>query len=284
MPSLTNYGANNAKRIRKPVQIISNRAIPLQNVQQTTGSKLTAEIIPIMPAHRCYVEVFAGAAWLLFRKPASKTEVINDINGELVNMYRVIKHHRQAFIDEMRIMPVARDLYNLQRATPPEVLTDIQRAVRFYYTLRTAFGAKVVGQTFTISADRPSTFNVEQIEQTITAASERLARVYIDNRPYHKVIDALDRKDTLFYLDPPYWDCENVYGRGLFSKDDFTRMAEQLAGIKGKFIMSINDVPQIRQLFAQFHIREVNTRYSLNKAQNKAVTELLITNYPLPCN
>ena len=89
-------------------------------------SKLTAEIIPIMPAHRCYVEVFAGAAWLLFRKPASKTEVINDINGELVNMYRVIKHHRQAFIDEMRIMPVARDLYNLQRATPPEVLTDIQ--------------------------------------------------------------------------------------------------------------------------------------------------------------
>ena len=247
-------------------------------------SKLTAEIIPIMPAHRCYVEVFAGAAWLLFRKPISKTEVINDINGELVNMYRIIKHHRQAFIDEMRIMPVARDLYNLQRATPPEVLTDIQRAVRFYYTLRTAFGAKVVGQTFTINADRPSTFNVEQIEQTITAASERLARVYIDNRPYHKVIDALDRKDTLFYLDPPYWDCEDVYGRGLFGKDDFTRLAGQLAGIKGKFIMSINDVPQIRQLFGQFHIKEVNTRYSLNKAQNKAVTELLITNYPLPCN
>ena len=181
-------------------------------------------------------------------------------------------------------MPVARDLYNLQRATPPEVLTDIQRAVRFYYTLRTAFGAKVVGQTFTISADRPSTFNVEQIEQTITAASERLARVYIDNRPYHKVIDALDRKDTLFYLDPPSWNCEDVYGRGLFGKDDFTRLAGQLAGIKGKFIMSINDVPQIRQLFGQFHIKEVNTRYSLNKAQNKAVTELLITNYPLPCN
>lgn len=96
------------------------------------------------------------------------------------------------------------------------------------------------------------------------------------------VIDALDRKDTLFYLDPPYWDCEDVYGRGLFSKDDFTHLAKQLAGIKGKFIMSINDVPQIRELFGQFHIKEVNTRYSINKDQNKAVTELLITNYPTP--
>lgn len=62
-------------------------------------SKLTSQIIPLIPEHRCYVEVFAGAAWMLFRKPPSKVEVINDINDELVTFYRVIKHHRTAFVD-----------------------------------------------------------------------------------------------------------------------------------------------------------------------------------------
>ena len=86
--STTRIGGSQASKL-KPTQTSS----PIAWVGGK--SKLTAEIIPIMPAHRCYVEVFAGAAWLLFRKPASKTEVINDINGELVNMYRVIKHHRK---------------------------------------------------------------------------------------------------------------------------------------------------------------------------------------------
>lgn len=242
-------------------------------------SKLTDQIIPLIPPHHGYVEVFAGAAWLLFRKPPSKVEIINDINRDLTNMYKVFRHHPQAFVDAFNHMLVSRDQFDEFMATPPEILTDVQRAARFYYLVRTAFGAKVDHPHFAVGSTRPSRLNLPQLEQDIEAAHARLARVYIENRPFDKVITALDKPSTFFYIDPPYWDCENVYGKGLFSKDDFVRLRDLLANLKGKFILSINDVPQIRELFKDFHIREVCTRYSLCKDSVNDVTELLIMNY-----
>ena len=91
----------------------------------------------------------------------------------------------------------------------------------------------------------------------------------------------MDRSTTFFYLDPPYWDCEDVYGKGIFDKDDFTKLRDLCAGMRGKFIMSINDVPEIRELFKDFHIIEVDTQYSVNRNKVSDVTELLIANFPL---
>lgn len=244
-------------------------------------SKLTADIIPLIPEHRGYVEVFAGAAWLLFRKPPSKAEVINDINGDLITFYRVIKHHRAAFVEAFNDVLTSRAEYDRFLATPAEVLTDIQRAVRFYYVLRNTFGAKVTDSSFVVSSQRPPRINPEQLDEEIREASDRLKRVYIEHLPYHKLIPRLDRPDVFFYLDPPYWDCEDVYGKGLFGKDDFTLLRNLLAKAKGKWLMSINDVPQIRELFSEFYIREVRTQYTLASTDPKRVTELLIANYPI---
>ena len=244
-------------------------------------SKLTSQIIPLIPEHRCYVEVFAGAAWMLFRKPPSKVEVINDINDELVTFYRVIKHHRTAFIDAFNDQLTSRIEYNRFLATPPEVLTDIQRAVRFYYALRNNFGAKITDHSFVVAHQRPARISVDALAADIKDASARLNRVYVEHLPYEKLIPRLDRAHTFFYIDPPYWDCEDVYGKGLFGKDDFVTLRDLLANVKGKFIMSINDVPKIRELFAQFHIKEVATEYSIHSGPTQKVTELLIANYPI---
>ena len=100
---------------------------------------LAGRIIPLMPEHRCYCEVFAGAAWLLFKKPESRLEILNDINMDLVTLYRVIKHHLDEFIRYLRWMVTARDEFERFKAMRADTMTDVQRAVRFYYLHRNAF-------------------------------------------------------------------------------------------------------------------------------------------------
>lgn len=245
-------------------------------------SRLAHTIIERMPEHTTYCEVFAGAAWVLFRKPPAKAEIINDINRELVTLYRCVQHHLPALVEQFRWLLVARDEFDRFMATPAETLTDIQRSARFFYIMKTGFGAKVKGPTFGAAHTQPPRLNLLRIEEDLSAAHVRLSRVLVECRPYAEVIDRYDSAGTLFYLDPPYWGCENDYGLGLFSRDDFGRMAEQLAGVKGKFIVSLNDTPGVREVFARFHIEDVQTRYSINRDTNdrgKAVREVLITNY-----
>jgi DNA adenine methylase len=100
--------------------------------------------------------------------------------------------------------------------------------------------------------------------------------------PFTDLIDRYDRPGTWFYVDPPYWGCENDYGKGLFRRADFEVLADRLARIKGRFILSINDVPAIRKVFGRFELREVQTRYSVGDVDRKAgVKELLFSNAPL---
>ncbi len=245
-------------------------------------SLLTSTIIPLIPPHTCYVEVFAGAAWVLFRKPESKSEIINDINGELVTLYRVLQNHKQAFVDYFANWLCTRADFERLKAIDPATLTDIQRAARFFYLVKLSFGAKATGQTFGVARTTKPRLNLLELDADLEAAHKRLARVFVENRPYEQLIKLHDTPATFFYLDPPYWDCEDVYGKGLFNKDDFVRLRDQLAKAKGKWMVSINDVPQIRALFKDFNIREVATMYSLSAGAKKPVTELLISNYEWP--
>lgn len=243
-------------------------------------SLLANKIVKKIPEHTCYCEVFAGAAWLLFRKEESKVEIINDINKDLITLYRVIKNHLEEFIRYLKWILVARDEFSRFKAENPDTLTDIQRAVRFYYLLRAGYGAKVVGQTFNIGPTRPSSFNLLRIEEELSEAHLRLSRVYIENMHYLKLIERFDRPETFFYIDPPYYGNENDYGDGIFDREDFARLRDVLAGIQGRFIMSINDVREIRELFKNCFIEEVATNYTMPGAhKQKKVTELLISNY-----
>lgn len=248
-------------------------------------SRLAATIIERLPEHRSYVEPFAGGAWVLFGKPPSRVEIINDINSELVTLYRCIKHHLSELVAQFKWLLNAHDEFDRFMATPPETLTDIQRAARFYYLNKTAFGAKAAGQNYGLTVSQPPRLNLLRLEEDFSAAHLRLHRVQIENRPYSHIIDRCDRDDTLFYLDPPYWGCENDYGKLIFERADFARLAEQLARIKGKFILSLNDTLGVREVFADFEMEEVKTRYSMaasSKAKAKSqstVGELLIRNF-----
>lgn len=243
-------------------------------------SLLTGKILPKIPEHTCYVEVFAGAAWILFKKEESPVEIINDINTDLCTLYRVVKHHLEEFIRQLKWVIIARDEYLRFLIETPESLTDIQRAVRFYYLLRCGYGGKVYKQTFNINTTRPAGLNLLRLEEELSAVHLRLSRVYIENKPYQQVLERYDKPHTFFYLDPPYYGFEDYYGKGLFGPGDFEALGAILESRSGKFIMSINDVPEIRRIFNAFRIEPVRTTYMVAGGDKKVKAgELLISNY-----
>lgn len=242
-------------------------------------SQLSKIIVPKIPEHTCYVEGFAGAAWIYWKKPESKVEVLNDINKELVTLYRIVQNHLEEFVRYFKWMLVSRDEFIRLKTVDPETLTDIQRAARFYYLQRNAFGGKVDCQNFGYATTAAPRLNLLRIEEELSMAHIRLAKTFIECLPYHEIIKRYDRKHTFFYLDPPYWNSENDYGKGIFDKFDFQNLADILKNVQGKFILSLNDVPEIRNIFSNFKIEEVNVRYTCSKIKNIAANEVLITNF-----
>lgn len=243
-------------------------------------SQLSKRIIQMMPEHLNYVEVFGGAGWVLFKKTPSKIEVINDINHDLVNLYRVIKYHFDAFLDEFNSLLFSREQYQDFRQSV-NGLTDIQRAVRFYYLLRCAFGCQLDG-AFTYSKDRASRMRFgERLREHLYSVHERLQNVVIENCSYQDVIKHNDKNTTLFYLDPPYWNNETDYGKGIWSRDDFYQLKDILDHIQGKFILSLNNVDEVRDLFKDYRIEQARVRWSIN---NSAMNEPHNGNELIICN
>lgn len=107
---------------------------------------------------------------------------------------------------------------------------------------------------------------------------ERLEGVVLERLDWSELITRYDAPEVLSYLDPPYHGGEADYGKGMFSRSDFRRMADQLAGLRGAFLLSINDVPEVRQAFAQFHIEEVRLKYTVSAGGGTDAAELIVSN------
>ena len=236
--------------------------------------RLADRILPRFPAHSCFVEPFAGGAALFFLRQPAQVEVLNDINGDLVNLYRVVQHHLEEFVRQFKWALSSRQVFKWLQDTRPETLTDIQRAARFYYLQHNAFGAKVSGQTFGTATTTPPGLNLLRLEETLSAAHLRLASAFIEHLPWHDCIDKYDRPHTLFYMDPPYWQTE---GYGVpFPFEQYERMAERMRTLQGKAILSLNDHPDIRHAFEGFHIESVETKYTVGGGSGVRAGEVLI--------
>ena len=223
--------------------------------------RLVAEILPWFEPHTCYVEPFAGAAALLFNKAPSKVEVLNDLNSDLVNLYRVVQHHLDEFVRQFRWALTSRKVFEWAHAAHVDGLTDIQRAARFFYLQKLAFGAKLEGQTFGVATTSTQALNLLRIEEELSAAHLRLSQVVIEHLDWAKCIERYDRPHTLFYCDPPYW---STTGYGVdFGLEQYDRMAELLRSMQGKAIVSVNDIPEMRQAFKGLTMRRLGIRYQV---------------------
>ncbi|MEI6419207.1 MAG: DNA adenine methylase [Sphingomonadales bacterium] len=236
--------------------------------------------------HQTYCEPFVGMGGVFLRRQQpAPVEVINDISLDVITLFRILQEHYPYFIDHLRFRVASRAEFERLMRTDPATLTDLQRAARFLYLQRLAFGGKVAGRSFGVDARTAARFNVTKLEPMLAEIHERLAGVIIERLPHGDFIRRYDKPGTLFYLDPPYFGCETDYGEGVFSQEDFATMAAQLAGIQGKFLLSINDRPQIREIFAAFNLTSVATTYTIstkNFLAGQPAAELLISNFPLP--
>lgn len=212
------------------------------------------------------------------RRPSA--EVINDVSGDVACFFRCLAEHYPYLIDILKFRVTSRAEFNRLLGLDGRHLTDLQRAVRFLYLQRAAFGGKVEGRGFGVSPTHSARFNVSRLEPMLAEIHERLAGVVIEQLGYTEFIRRYDRPGTLFYLDPPYFGCETDYGQDVFGRDDFTRLAAQLAMIRGRFLLSINDRPQVREIFAGFRLAEVSVTYQIGTAPT-AARELIFSNFDI---
>ena len=240
-------------------------------------NRLATKIISMLPEHTTYVEAFAGGAQVLFHKPPSEVEVLNDLDFDVVNFFRVCQWHYDELIRYLRFCLASRKLHELHVKSDPATLTDIQRAGRFYYLQKNSFGGLIVKQRFHYGVTQPSNYNPERIPEIIEQAHRRLARVQIESLPYDQILKRYDRPTTFFYLDPPYW--ERKLYKFNFSQLDFQNLEGNLKNLKGKFLLSLDDRTEVRELFRAFRHHPVDLAYSAKRDATIRHRELLITNF-----
>lgn len=243
------------------------------------GSKrrLAAAIMERLPEHRCFVEVFAGSAALLFaREEAADVEVLNDIDGDLVNFFRVLKHHLEEFCRQFKFAIVSRQIWEWTKDTPPESLTDIQRAARFFYLQKLAFGGKPKSRTFGVSSTAPPKLNLVRLEEDLSAVHLRLSRVVIERMRWEECISRYDRPTSFFFLDPPYFGTNQYDER--WTRDRYEAIAAALRSINGKALLTVNDHPEMREVFAGFRSERLSIKYAVQRAHGVRPTsnELLV--------
>lgn len=242
-------------------------------------AKVICERIEKTP-HSLYAEPFIGMGGVFLRRSMRpRAEVINDYSRDVSTLFRVLQRHYVAFVEMIRLQLSSRAEFERLANTDPDTLTDLERSARFLFMQRTGFGGKVPGKAnFGVSPDRPSRFDVTRVIPMLDDLHNRLSAVTIECLDFEAFIIRYDRKNTLFYLDPPYWGCEKDYGKNMFSRDDFERLRAVLEGLKGRFIMSLNDVPEVRETFSGFDIEGVETTYTIARSSSKRVGEVIISN------
>ena len=191
-------------------------------------------------------------------------------------MFRMIKYHAPEIERVLEYEFSGRDMFEEYKRCTVEYLTEIQRAVRFLYLISQSFAGK--GGTYGYGTNKgpsPQIF----YKGVLNDIKERLRNTYVENKSFEDIIKRYDRPHSFFFCDPPYFETAG-YGSE-FGQKEHLLLRDTLADIKGKFMVTINDHPQVRKWYKDFNIEEVKVAYSVSKEQKarKEYGELIITNY-----
>lgn len=255
---------------------------PVRPLLRWPGGKrrLLRELLPLVPAADacdCFCEVFAGSAALTLAKERHSTEVLNDLNGDIVALMRNAHFHLPALLEEMRWFVASRQDFHDFRAQPG--LTEIQRAARFLLRNRASFGGG--GQSFGVAKTKGGGvgFDRDDIGDRLEGIRRRLNKVVVENLPYERCLQNYDAERSFFFLDPPYVGGD-IKAYSPWKQDDMVQLRSRLDRLRGRWLLTVNDSKENRKLFADCQVRPVVTRNRrANNATHAEATfgELIIT-------
>ena len=238
-------------------------------------------VIQHIPEHTCYVEPFGGAAGVLFNKPKSKVEVYNDLDGDIVHFFEILRNRGDELQEWLEQVPLARELWRewvdeYYSGVRPD--DDIERAGRFFYLRYTQFGGRGGGsQGFATRPTRNQAGVFADKVDALDSFSERLRRVVIECEDWRSILDRYDRPETVFYIDPPYQGTEQKYYSTDFDHDE---LYSQICQLEGRCLVSYAEVPQIYG--DGFHIVAKDSTHKIGDGvygDGPAIEECLISNF-----
>lgn len=253
-------------------------------------SRMRKTIIELLPKHSCYVEVFGGAAWVLFGKPVSDVEILNDIDQELINFFRVIRERPDDFIDSFDLELVSRAEFERLSALDTHSLNALERAHRFYYLIMAGWGGELNYPRFQTSISDGGHGNrligaLKTLRERIDPIHTRLKTVIIENLSWQACVDRYDRTGCVMYLDPPYPGNGVNYYHNMRDWKDHEQLAHRLKQTKCQWILSSYESTKMRGLFdlADYHFTPILSASGMKTAKDNSErvinNEVLITNF-----
>lgn len=247
-------------------------------------------LLPLLPDCHHYCEPFAGSGAVLLNREPSPVETFNDLDGEVVNFFRVLREQKERLIEAIGLTPFSREEFALACEISPE-LSPLERARRFYVRARQVRTG--LAQTATLgrwaNCKNTSRAGMSGVisrwlgaVEDLPAIAERLLRVQIENRPALDVIRLYDSPDTLFYCDPPYVHSTRgdakAYGFEM-TDTQHRELAEVLNAVRGKVALSNYQSPLLDKLYPapKWHKTVVPARTN-HSTKGKRI-EVLWTNY-----
>jgi DNA adenine methylase len=239
--------------------------------------RLSKRLAAMLPAHKTYVEPFAGSAAVLFAKEPVTVEAINDADLEIVRAYKTIKRLGSKDLSKLRARKWTGDEATYKQLVASSPTEDVAWLHKFLYTTHFSYG-KMRGKSFSPSVQGVEARTVDRIEQF----APRLKKVQIFGGDYRAVVSKFDSKDTAFFLDPPYVGYDVHVGEGKFEEQAFF---DVLKSLKGKFLITYGIRGELPKLLAKsdFLVKRIRTPRTIASMRGvggpKMLTQLLVTNY-----
>ena len=238
-------------------------------------------LLPLIPQHRLYCEPFFGGGAVFFAKPKSEVEVINDINNEVINFYKVIKTKFPELQKEIQSTLHSRELYKraMEIYNNPTKYSDVKRAWALWTATNQGF-AGMIGSWGFGKDDSKEAALANKRDAFTNNYEKRLTKVQVENNSAIKVINRCDDKETFIYADPPYIGSDQGHYKG-YSENDYRELLNALSKVKGKFLLSSYPSKILTSYINKFKwkVQKINKSVAVTKHTDKVKTEMIVMNY-----